>query len=215
MNVFTTGVDTRGWYINIIQSVQAAPGFPSGVENWGLLAKYIGQRQSGKGCELFGEQLSNILEGFELKCIAGGIEKEHGGLFARQSFEADIGLDDETDGAFFQSFFQLVPFVPFQYDAIVGDGDVVAVDRIGVEPFFFFRAGFQVDDELVAVEIEVHPGIGASAFFAAQHVAIEFSGLLQIIDGDGDVKGGEFFHLFVKVEVQTYKGIDYGYGLRY
>ena len=102
-----------------------------------------------------------------------------------------------------------MPGVPFQHDAIVRDGDIVTVDGVGVEAFCCCGAGFQMNDELVAIEIEVYPGIGAPAFCAAQHVAIEFSCCLQIVNGDGDVKGGELVHLFVKVEVQTYKVIDY------
>ena len=100
MNVFTTGTGIRGWYLNIIQSVQVDGGFLSVVQNWGLLVKYIGQRQPGTGGELFGEQLGDILEGLKLEGIAGGIEEEHRGLFTGHSFEADIGLDDEWDGAF-------------------------------------------------------------------------------------------------------------------
>jgi hypothetical protein len=149
---------------------------------------------SGK---LFGKKLGYILEGLKLQCIAGGVEEKHSGLFAWQSFEADIGFDDEADGVFPQAFFQEVPVVPFQHDAIVGNRDIVAVDGIGVQAFFGFRPGFKVDDELMAVEIEVHPGVGASAFFATKDIAIELSCFREIVDGDGDVKGGELFHFFV------------------
>lgn len=53
-----------------------------------------------------------------------------------------------------------------------------------------------MDDELVAVEIEVNPLVGAAAFFAAEDVPVEGSCFLQIIDGDGDVEGCYFFHYF-------------------
>jgi hypothetical protein len=47
--------------------------------------------------DLFGEELAGVGEGFELEGVAGGIEEEHGGLFADLAFEAGVGLDDEFD----------------------------------------------------------------------------------------------------------------------
>ena len=66
-----------------------------------------------------------------------------------------------------------MPLVPFEDYAVMGDGDIVAIDRVGVQGLVSFGAGFEVDDELVAVKIEVHPLIGAAAFFAAEDIAIE------------------------------------------
>lgn len=50
---------------------------------------------------LFGEELSNILEGFKFQCIPRRVQEEHGSLFAGEAFEADIGLDDEFDAVGF------------------------------------------------------------------------------------------------------------------
>ena len=47
--------------------------------------------------ELFREEVAGVGEGFELEGVAGGVEEEHGGLFAELAFEADLGLDDEGD----------------------------------------------------------------------------------------------------------------------
>ncbi len=46
---------------------------------------------------LFGEELGEVGEGFELEGVAGGVEEEHGGLFADLAFEAGVGFDDEGD----------------------------------------------------------------------------------------------------------------------
>lgn len=89
-----------------------------------------------------------------------------------------------------------MPVVPFEYDTVVGNGDVMTVDGVMVVAFDFGGPGFQVDDELMAKQIEVDPLVGAAAFFAAEDVAIECSCFLQIIDRNGDVEGCDFFHYF-------------------
>ena len=54
----------------------------------------------------------------------------------------------------------------------MGDGDIMAIDGVGVQGLGGFGAGFEVDDELVAVKIEVYPLVGAAAFFAAEDIAM-------------------------------------------
>jgi hypothetical protein len=124
---------------------------------------------------LFCKELIDVLEGFELEGIAGGVEEEHGRLFAGQAFETDIGFDDEMDGSGFQPAFEVVPFVPVEDYAIVWYGDIVTINRIGVETFFFGGPWFQVNNELVAIEIEINPLIGATSFFAAEDVPVKSS----------------------------------------
>ena len=99
---------------------------------------------------LFCEKLTDILEGFELEGVAGRVEEEHGGLFAREVFEADIGFDDKFDPAGFEPAFQLVPVFPVQYYTIMRDGYVMTIDGIMVQTFRYGRPGFQVNDELMA-----------------------------------------------------------------
>ncbi len=79
---------------------------------------------------LLGEELGEVGEGFELEGVAGGVEEEHGGLFADLAFEAGIGLDDEVDVGRAGAFGELLPVGGREDDAEVGDGDVVAVDRV-------------------------------------------------------------------------------------
>jgi hypothetical protein len=122
---------------------------------------------------LFGKQLTDILEGFKLQRIAGGVEEEHRCLFAREAFEPDIGFDNEFDGLLAQSVFQGFPVCPFQYDAKVRDGYIVSIYGVCVEAVLLLGAGFPMDDELMTEKIEVDPGIGASSFFASEYIAVE------------------------------------------
>ena len=155
---------------------------------------------------LFCEKLTDILEGFELEGVAGRVEEEHGGLFAREVFEADIGFDDKFDPAGFEPAFQLVPVFPVQYYTIMRDGYVMTIDGIMVQTFRYGRPGFQVNDELMTKEIKVNPVIGASAFFAAQYIAVKSPGFGEIVDRDGYVKGSDLFHVVGRVG-QKYNGI--------
>lgn len=79
------------------------------------------------------------------------------------------------NGSCFQPAFEVVPFIPVENDPIVWYGDIVAVNGVGVEVFCFSRPGLQVNNELVAIQIEIHPGIRAAAFFAAEDIPIKDS----------------------------------------
>ena len=50
------------------------------------------------------------------------------------------------------------------------------------------RAGV-VGRDLVAEEVEVHPGVGAAAFAAAEDLAVEPAGGVEIADEEGEVEG--------------------------
>ena len=50
------------------------------------------------------EELADVGEGFELEGVAGGIEEEHGCLFANLTLEADAGLDDKGDAGAAKAF---------------------------------------------------------------------------------------------------------------
>ena len=89
-----------------------------------------------------------------------------------------------------------MPLIPFQDYAVVGDGDIMAIDGVGVQALVGFGAGFEVDDELVAIKIEVHPLIGAATFFAAEDIAIELSCGIEVIYGNSYVKWSELLHFF-------------------
>ncbi len=53
------------------------------------------ERFSRSFYQLFGKQLSHILKGLKFQSVAARIFKEHRVLFARQSLESDVRLDDE------------------------------------------------------------------------------------------------------------------------
>jgi len=88
-----------------------------------------------------------------------------------------------------------VPVLPIQYYSIVGDGNIVAIDGVVVEAFFFGRFWLEMDDELMAEQIEVNPLVAASAFFAAQYIPIKSPGLDEIINGNSDVERSDLFHV--------------------
>ena len=138
----------------------------------------------------------DVLGGFEFEGVAGGVEEEHGCLFARKAFEADIGFDDEFDTFFFQAPFEPVPVFPIQYDSIVRHGYIMTVDGIVVQAFLFDGLWFEMDHELMTKEIEVHPLVRASAFFAAQYITIECPCFDEVIDRYGHVEGSDLFHVF-------------------
>ena len=56
----------------------------------------------------------------------------------------------------------------------------MAVDGVVVE--LGGEAGFEVGDDLVAVEVEVDPFVRGAAFGAAQETSIEVTGELEVMD---------------------------------
>lgn len=71
----------------------------------------------------------------------------------------------------------------------MGNGDVVAVDGVGVGLGSGGVGGLVVRDDLVAEEVEVDPGVGAAAFGAAEDGAVEVAGGGEVVDGESDVEG--------------------------
>lgn len=116
-------------------------------------------------------------------------------MFPREAFEADIGLDDEFYATRFEAAFELMPVIPVQHHSIMRDGYIVTVDGVMVQIAGVCGFGFQVDNELVAEEIKIDPLVGAPAFFTAEYIAIECAGFNEVIDGNGDVKGSDLFHV--------------------
>jgi len=150
----------------------------------------VGEIAVPRRWELLSEHLRHVGEGFELEGVSGRIVEEHGGLFADFALEADVGLDLEDLAGLFEAVGEGFPLVHGEDDAEVGDGDGVAVD--GVVVFCrFFGAGLEVGDDLVAEEVEVDPFGAAAAFGAAEGLAVEVAGCGEIVDGEGDVEGGE------------------------
>ena len=72
-----------------------------------------------------------MLKRLELDGVTRRVEEEHGGLFARFAFEADVWLDDEFGVGGLQAVCQRLPLLHGEYDAEVAAGDVVAINLRG------------------------------------------------------------------------------------
>ena len=136
---------------------------------------------------LLRKQRVHILKRLKFNRVAGRVEEEHGGLFAGFAFEADVWFDDELRAGGLQALGEFVPLLHAEHDAEVAAGDVVAVNvaRFGHRAF----VGREVRDDLVAVEIEVHPMRAGAAFFAAEEIKIERAAGVEIVGREGEVEG--------------------------
>ena len=124
-----------------------------------------------------------MLKRFELDGVTRRIEEEHGGLFARLAFEADVWLDDEFGARGLKALGEFVPLLHRQHDTEVAAGDVVTVDLGSLRHRAFFRR--KMRDDLMTVEIKVHPVWAGAAFFAAEQVKIELASGGEIVSGEG------------------------------
>jgi hypothetical protein len=70
---------------------------------------------------------------------------------------------------------------------------VIPIHRAGVAMTRLL--GREVGDDLVAVEVEVHPRIRAAALGAAEQLAVEAPGRGQVIDREGEVEKGDLLLL--------------------
>jgi hypothetical protein len=140
----------------------------------------------GSGAQLAREQSRRILEGLELERVVGWVVEEHRRLLAHLAGEAYAGLDDELHGVRTHAFGELVPLAPIQHDAEMRHRHVLAIDDVVVRA----RPPTWVEmrDQLVAEEIEIHPGIGAASFRAAQQLAVEGARGSQVMHRYGKVK---------------------------
>ncbi|SBV34318.1 protein of unknown function [uncultured Sphingopyxis sp.] len=136
--------------------------------------------------------MRQISKGLELERIARGVEKEHRRLLARLAREARVRFDHECDIVRLQPLGERLPFGGRQHDAEMRHGHVMPVDRIMRRPAA--RRIDAVRDDLVAVEIEVDPVGGAASFGTAENRSVEMARGIEVIDGKGDVKGGEVGH---------------------
>jgi len=119
--------------------------------------------------------------------MTGGIAQEHGSLLAWRAwraFETDARLNDEFDSLLLQPFSKLVPFVHVQHHTAVRDGDSVPIDRAVTSGNLSLLAQMRIGmaDELVTVQVEVHPPSVAAALLAPEHILVEMPGLDDIPD---------------------------------
>ena len=86
-------------------------------------------------------------------------------------------------------------------------GNVLAIDRIACTGTS--RIGREMRDDLMAVQVEVDPVIGAPPFSTAEQAAIESARRRQIVDREGEMKGWKRHRSFVRARlnaVQTFGG---------
>src|SRR5262245_52690334 len=90
-----------------------------------------------------------------------------------------------------QALGELLPILWLEHDSEMWHRYAVTVDRIevGREPATRTEARIQMTDELVAIEIEIHPAAGAASLGAAKHPAIEAPGLVEVAHLNCHVKG--------------------------
>ena len=85
----------------------------------------------------------------------------------------------------FQALGHRLPVGQGQHQAEVRHGHQAVADAAGA------RGGeglAQVQRDLVAEEVEVDPGVGAAAFGAAEHVAVEAARLVEVANVKGEVE---------------------------
>src|SRR5215469_5705611 len=138
------------------------------------------------------EQLAaDVAEGLEFQGVAGRIENEERRLLTRGVGEARVRLNHPLDLMPLQPLGEPLPLVRLEHHSEMRDRYAVAVDRIEVrcEPALRTEALIQVANELVAIEIEIHPVARAPSFRAAEHPAIEAPRLVQVAHLYCHVKG--------------------------
>ena len=101
--------------------------------------------------------------------------EEHCRLLPRFPFKADMRLDHEAGPDPFQPIRQLMPFLPFEDQTEMRNGDIVAIDRIAMSVLASLcrSAWGKMCHYLMTAQIEVDPvRIGAS-FRASENAAVK------------------------------------------
>src|SRR5690606_20764420 len=114
-------------------------------------------------------------------------EEEHRRLLPGQALEAHVRLDDETRAGRSQPLREAVPLVHRKHDAEMRNGDVVAVDR--VRRLGARMLGGEVRHDLMAVEIEVDPLVGAAPLGTPEQSAVEGTRRGEIVDREREMEG--------------------------
>jgi hypothetical protein len=133
----------------------------------------------------------NIPERLEFQCIPAWVLQKHRGLFPGKPLESCMRFDDETHAIFSEFPGEFIPLVHLQHDAKMRNRDRMTVYRITVRPGAIpGRAGRgEMADELMPVEIEIHPGVRTAPLRAIQQSRIEISRRCEIAYLDGQVEG--------------------------
>lgn len=135
---------------------------------------------------LLRKQRSDVRKRLDLERIARRVQKEHGRLFTDFALEAHMRLDDEFHARRREFVRCSLPLIHGQHHAEVPDRDCVAVYLARLPMTNFFRR--KMGHDLVPVEIEIDPVGRATAFRAAEQVAIKLTGGRNVMDRKGEVK---------------------------
>src|SRR5215469_5246764 len=165
------------------------------------LRRVAGPQAPGRGASamsasayrLLREEPGGIGEGLEFERVAGRVEDEERRLLPGQALEARAGLDHPFHVLAPEPCGECGPLGEPEHHATVRHRDALAVDRVVVRADAPVRAECRVQmaDELVAVEIEVHPVVRTASLGAAQHATVEGARLGDVAHLERDVKGGE------------------------
>lgn len=145
----------------------------------------LGSRRGDAKVALLRKNAVKVLEAFDLDRVPARIEEEHGALFTGLAFEADDRRNVESDATAFEAIGKCEPLVEWQDNTKMGHHHHVVADLAG--PRRLERLA-EMKRNLMAVEVEIDPGLGAAAFGATQHVAVEAATVIEIFDMVGEVR---------------------------
>jgi len=137
------------------------------------------------------EQLGiNDSERLEFQRIIAWVQQNHRGLFARESRESCIGFDYKSHLFFSERLDERIPLIHLQHDTKMRYRNRMPVNRIAVCAYAIpiLARGSKMADQLMAIKIEIHPGVGTASFRAAEQAGIEITCRRDIGDLDGEVK---------------------------
>jgi hypothetical protein len=140
---------------------------------------------------LFCEKLAHILERLEFEGVTARVEQEHGGLLADLPFETNVRFNHKLRAERLQALGQRFPLFPSQNDAEVRNGYVVAVYRVAMDAFLGCSFRVFVNNQLVALKIEIDPLVAGTTFFQAKHFAIKCACASKVVDRDCEVERRE------------------------
>jgi hypothetical protein len=128
-----------------------------------------------------------MFEALELQGVATGIEEEHRSLLSRLTGVAEARLQYEGNAGGTDTAGNILKVIPGKERPEVGHRHGNAVNTAGV----LGRRGLAriVGGDLITEEVEIDPGVSTAAFPAAQHLAIESAGGVQVTYEEGEVKG--------------------------
>ena len=132
-----------------------------------------------------GEYLGIISKCLELHRIPRGIEEEHRPLLAYFALETDIRLDHEVDLASFQAIGKFVELRYPQNHAKVRHRYVMPVNRVRRR---CIRALYEMGDDLVTVEIPVHPCRIGATHRTSEQLSVKVPSRVEIIDWDSEME---------------------------